>query len=134
MTLFDSNHCPGSVMYLFKGIIGSVLHTGDFRYSRRIFSNYPLLYPPEKQNPELRGISTSVDHLIVDCTFGDPNIIFPAQDDAMRSIEEIVSTQMKLKNKIHAFVYAIGKEEIFIKLARMFGTKIVVDKERLRKL
>jgi len=27
-------------------------------------------------------------------------------------------------------VYAIGKEEIFIKLARMFDTKIVVDKER----
>ncbi len=41
---------------------------------------------------------------------------------------------MKLKNKIHAFVYAIGKEEIFIKLARMFDTKIVVDKERFRKL
>ena len=92
VTLFDSNHCPGSVMYLFKGIIGSVLHTGDFRYSRRIFSNYPLLYPNEKDNEELRAISTSVDHLIVDCTFGDPNIIFPAQDDAMRSIEEIVAT------------------------------------------
>jgi len=79
-------------MYLFKGIIGTVLHTGDFRYSWRIFSKYPLLYPQEKENEELKGISTTVDHLIVDCTFGDPNIIFPAQDDAMRSIEEIIAT------------------------------------------
>lgn len=92
VTLFDSNHCPGSVMYLFKGINGTVLHTGDFRYSWRLFSKYPLLYPPEKENEELRGLSVSIDHLIVDCTFGDPNIIFPAQDDAMKAIEDIVST------------------------------------------
>jgi len=77
VTLFDSNHCPGSVMYLFKGLIGTVLHTGDFRYSWRIFSKYPLLYPEEKLNESLRAISISIDHLIVDSTFGDPRIIFP---------------------------------------------------------
>lgn len=87
VTLFDSNHCPGSVMFLFKGVIGTVLHSGDFRYSRDLFSKYPLLYPPKRENPELKGVSTPIDHLIVDCTFGNPDIIFPAQEEAMRSIE-----------------------------------------------
>jgi DNA cross-link repair 1B protein len=77
VTLFDSNHCPGSVMILFKGLIGTVLHTGDFRYSKDLFSKYPLLYPTSKQNNDLKGISVSIDHLIVDCTFGNPDIIFP---------------------------------------------------------
>ena len=74
-------------MFLFKGVIGTVLHTGDFRYSRDLFSKYPLLYPPKWENPELKGVSTTIDHLIVDCTFGNPDIIFPAQEEAMRSIE-----------------------------------------------
>ena len=65
-------------MILFKGIIGTVLHTGDFRYSRELFSKYPLLYPTEKFNKDLKGISIGIDHLIIDLTFGNPDIIFPS--------------------------------------------------------
>ena len=132
--MFDSNHCPGSVMYLFRGVIGTVLHTGDFRYSWRLFSKYPLLYPKDWENENLRGISVPIDHLIVDSTFGDPNIIFPAQDDAMKTIEEIATTHFRLKNKIHTFTYTIGKEEIFVWLAKMFDTKIGVDEKWYRQM
>lgn len=37
-------------------------------------------------------------------------------------------------NKIHIFVYTIGKEEIFIKLAKMFDTKIVVDETKMKQI
>jgi len=41
---------------------------------------------------------------------------------------------VKLGHKIYMYVYMIGKEEIFIKLAKMFNTTVVVDDERYRKL
>ena len=31
-TLFDAKHIPGAAMILFKGYMGTILFTGDFRY------------------------------------------------------------------------------------------------------
>jgi len=31
ITMFDSNHCPGSCMTLLQGYMGTFLHTGDMR-------------------------------------------------------------------------------------------------------
>ena len=46
----DAFHCPGAVMFLFKGKMGTVLHTGDFRFSEQMFDNL-WLCPKEKKNP-----------------------------------------------------------------------------------
>jgi len=36
VVLMDAFHCPGAVMFLFKGKMGTVLHTGDFRFDDKM--------------------------------------------------------------------------------------------------
>jgi Cft2 family RNA processing exonuclease len=50
--LMDAAHCPGAVMFLFKSArFGTVLHTGDFRFSKAMLRN-EILFPPEKNNKQ----------------------------------------------------------------------------------
>lgn len=42
---FDAHHIPGSVMILFKGYMGTILHTGDFRFNQSMIDDNPILFP-----------------------------------------------------------------------------------------
>lgn len=131
VTLFDSNHCPGSVMMLFEGRMGRVLHTGDFRFTEDFFKYYHL-FPPELMNEEKHKCSVEIDHLIMDATFADPIKDHPQKQEAFEGICSIIR---KHKNyKVYLFVYLLGKEEVFAGLAKQFKTKVVVDHDRYRKI
>ena len=54
VTLFDSNHIMGSVMFLFKTKDATALHTGDFRFHKKFYREMPLLYPMEKYLDKLK--------------------------------------------------------------------------------
>ena len=129
VTLLDANHCPGSCMMLFEGKMGTVLHTGDFRFSPRFF-DYTRLFPPDMYNEEEYDIATDVDHLIWDGTFSEPDKVFQSQDEAYKGILSIVKKHRR--ERIYLFAYQLGKEEIFIKLAQEFQTKIVLTEERYK--
>ena len=80
----DAFHCPGAVMFLFKGKMGTVLHTGDFRYSDAMLDN-PWLCPNgknEKTNMRQIGITVDVDYLHLDNTFANPEYDFPSREEA----------------------------------------------------
>jgi DNA cross-link repair 1B protein len=81
VVLLDACHCPGAVMFLFRGKMGTVLHTGDFRFHPSMLEN-PLLCPLNRRNAEQRGITVDIDYLHLDNTFANPEYDFPTREEA----------------------------------------------------
>ena len=131
VVLMDACHCPGAVLMLFKGKMGTVLHTGDFRFHQSMLEN-PLLCPPGRDNPEKRGITIDIDYLHLDNTFANPEYDFPSREEAYKGLQNIVKNHKDYRMFI--FLYNLGKEEVLLNLAEEFETLIVVDEDRMRQV
>ncbi|KAM9320253.1 5' exonuclease Apollo [Gastrophryne carolinensis] len=119
VTLIDANHCPGSVMFLFEGYFGTILYTGDFRYSSLMLKHPPL------KNKE-------IDFLYLDNTNCDPECRVPSRQEATKQIVEIIETHPE--HDILIGLYSIGKESLLVHLAKTFSTWIVVSPQRMELL
>lgn len=80
VSLIDANHCPGSVLFLFKilrpdGTVARHLHTGDFRATPRM-----CLHPSIRQ-PK----NAAIDTLYLDTTYLDAQYSFPPQPEVIRA-------------------------------------------------
>lgn len=117
--LFDANHILGSVMILFQGRMGTILHTGDFRYTNRMFEN-PILFPMELRNDKYKQIAIDIDHLILDNTFCDPIYKHPSKHDAFKMMIDIIEKHKD--HRVILFLYKSGKEELLIELSDIFKT------------
>lgn len=123
VTLFEANHCPGAVLFLFRAPTGKTyLHTGDFRYEPSMLRHFK----------EVR-----VDSLYLDTTFLHPQFTFPPQREAVEYIAN------KVKNIIAAggtgattlFLvgsYTIGKERILEEIVRVLpDERVYVSMQKL---
>lgn len=124
VTLLDAFHCPGAIMYLFKGKMGNVLHTGDFRFSEQMFDN-PCLFPRERRNKDMRQIAVDIDYLFLDNTFANPEYDFPSREEAYKGLVDIVKNHDKYR--VFVFSYYLGKEEVFLNLAKEFETLVSAE-------
>ncbi|XP_063306160.1 5' exonuclease Apollo-like isoform X1 [Pelobates fuscus] len=120
VTLIDANHCPGSVMFLFEGYFGTILYTGDFRYSPSM-----LDCPPLKDK-------SIIDILYLDNTNCDPFILLPSRQEATDQIKEIIEKHPE--HDIVIGLYCIGKESLLVELAKTFKSWVVVSPQRLELL
>ncbi|XP_029291773.1 5' exonuclease Apollo [Cottoperca gobio] len=120
VTLIDANHCPGSAMFLFEGYFGSILYTGDFRYT-----------PSMLREPCLRT-NTTIDVLYLDNTNCDPNRTLPSRQRATQEIKEIIRRHPN--HSVVIGLYALGKESLLLELAMEFKTWIEVSFERMKTL
>ncbi|XP_019859070.1 PREDICTED: DNA cross-link repair 1A protein-like [Amphimedon queenslandica] len=122
VTLLDANHCPGSVLLLFKLPSGKViLHTGDFRLSHSMIDHNFFL-------------TTPIDTLFLDTTYCSARYDFPPQDDVISFVVNIVLERM-VKDPDTLIVcgaYTIGKEKIFTAIANSLGCQCYVSKERYK--
>ncbi|XP_066284915.1 5' exonuclease Apollo-like [Branchiostoma lanceolatum] len=120
VTVFDANHCPGAVMFLFQGYFGSIFYTGDFRYSPEMFDHEALANKP------------SIDVLYLDNTYCSPECKFPSRTQATQMIKDIISRHPEYD--IILGMTMLGKEDMLVELAKTFQTWVVVTPQRMETL
>ncbi|XP_033826141.1 5' exonuclease Apollo [Periophthalmus magnuspinnatus] len=120
VTLINANHCPGAVMFLFEGYFGSILYTGDFRYT-----------PSMLREPGLRT-NTTIDVLYLDNTNCDPNRTLPSRKTATQQIKEIIRSHPN--HNVVIGLYTLGKESLLVELALEFKSWVEVSVGRMETL
>ncbi|KAJ8258063.1 hypothetical protein GJAV_G00192760 [Gymnothorax javanicus] len=120
VSLIDANHCPGAVMFLFEGYFGTILYTGDFRYT-----------PAMLREPCLR-VQTHIDVLYLDTTNCDPTRTLPSRQRATQQIKELIRAHPG--HRVVIGLYQLGKEALLVELALEFRTWVEVSPERLQTL
>ncbi|KAL6846506.1 hypothetical protein ACP4OV_023954 [Aristida adscensionis] len=121
LTCFDANHCPGSIIILFEPPNGkAVLHTGDFRFSSEMANN-PVLQ------------SSHIHTLILDTTYCNPRYDFPSQEIVIQFVIEAIQAEaFNPKTLFLIGSYTIGKERVFVEVARLLQKKIYVGAAKLQ--
>ena len=124
VTLIDANHCPGAVLFLFTELPGgrAALHTGDFRYHPETMARHAAL-----------AALPRLDLLYLDTTYAEPRHRFPTQAAA---IAEVVAQCRLLYESQRTLVlfgtYSIGKERVFLAVARALGVKLYAEPPKRR--
>ncbi|PIN12524.1 putative hydrolase involved in interstrand cross-link repair [Handroanthus impetiginosus] len=123
VTCFDANHCPGAIIILFEPPNGEpVLHTGDFRFCEEM--------------TELSILRACRIHtLILDTTYCNPQYDFPKQDTIIQFVIDAIQAEaFNPKTLFLIGSYTIGKERLFIEVARALRKKVYVTAAKLRLL
>ncbi|XVE53817.1 hypothetical protein DITRI_Ditri03aG0032500 [Diplodiscus trichospermus] len=121
VTCLDANHCPGSIMIFFEPPNGkAVLHTGDFRFSE-----------------EMAGMSLwhacQIHTLILDTTYCNSQYDFPKQEDVIQFVIEAIQAEaFNPKTLFLIGSYTIGKERLFLEVARVLRRKVYIPAAKLR--
>ncbi|XP_009788256.1 uncharacterized protein [Nicotiana sylvestris] len=121
----DAHHCPGAMMYLFRGEFGCTLYTGDFRWERtseRAQNGRTMLLNALKD--------LQLDMLYLDNTYCNPTYSFPSREVAARQVLSIISSHPN--HDIVIAVDTLGKENLLLYISRVLKTKIWVWPERLQ--
>ncbi|XP_053321308.1 protein artemis isoform X2 [Spea bombifrons] len=124
VTLLPAGHCPGSVMFLFQGLNGTVLYTGDFRLAKGEVARMELLHSGNRVK--------DIDSIYLDTTFFEPKYFqIPSREECLIGILELVRSWIK-KGPYHVVWLnckaAYGYEYLFTNLSEEFGVKVHVNK------
>ncbi|EKM52053.1 uncharacterized protein PHACADRAFT_54509, partial [Phanerochaete carnosa HHB-10118-sp] len=136
ITLIDANHCPGAVMFLIQGSLGSILYTGDFRaepwYLDSLKKNpflekYIATWDPHISNafPETVGETLEAIYLDTACMLSTK--LIPSKDEATSGL---VSLMKLFPESTRFFIngWTWGYEDIYKVVAKAFRTNIHVDR------
>ncbi|CAH9094780.1 unnamed protein product [Cuscuta europaea] len=121
----DAYHCPGAVMYLFRGEFGCMLYTGDFRWEE---TSDRALIGREMLLNALKDVK--LDYLYLDNTYCNPAYTFPSREVAAKQVLNIIASYPE--HDIVIAIDSLGKENLLVYISRALKVKIWVWPERLR--
>ncbi|XP_071703412.1 uncharacterized protein [Rutidosis leptorrhynchoides] len=112
----DANHCPGAVMYLFRGEFGVTLYTGDFRWEVKC-----KIADMGKKMLLTALKNYKVDTLYIDNTYCNPFYSFPSREIAAQQIVNIINSYPE--HDIIIGVDTLGKEDLLLYISKMLKVK-----------
>ena len=123
VTLLDANHCPGAVMFLFEsGSFGTVLATGDFKYSPELCKDSIL--------NEIQVDTCYIDNTYMNKLYSG----LPSKNKAFNELLDLVDIKQQMHEHVvfSIQINLIGKTDLLIQLSEYFETKILVSPERFQ--
>ncbi|CAK7209953.1 hypothetical protein SCUCBS95973_000620 [Sporothrix curviconia] len=127
VTLFDANHCPGSVMFLFEDDSKAALYTGDTRLE-------PWFVNAVVRSPCLAeyaaGLRT-IDTVYLDTTFLEQDVVFEAKAEGLQELLQAVA-RYPPDTVFYLRAWTFGYEEVWMALAKALRSKIHVDEYKMR--
>ncbi|KZZ97902.1 DNA repair protein [Ascosphaera apis ARSEF 7405] len=127
VTLFDANHCPGSVMFLIEGANGkAILYTGDVRAEKWWVDSlirYPVLLPYTLGNKV-------IDTIYLDTTFATHQDIYRNFPSKAQGISELLSkvSQYPYDTLFYLRIRTFGYEDVWQALSAALNSKVHVDR------
>lgn len=117
-TFLDANHCPGAVMVLFEAPgRAPILHAGDCRWQPG---------GPVAAHPAVAAVRGRCQ-LVLDTTYCAPQHVFPPQVEVIRFAVDAVRAEAFNPRTLFLFgSYTIGKERLFLEVARQLRMKVYV--------
>ena len=123
-------------MVLFDGYMGRILFTGDFRFSKKMLSENPILFPPFLKSIEesvsSQPTSIHIDEMVFDNTYCNEMFNFGTEDVVFKRMVEIIEDN-KHKRCLIA-MGALGKERLILRLSQHVQILSCVRPEKYRQI
>jgi hypothetical protein len=140
LTLFPSQHCPGSVVFIFEGYFGKYVYTGDIRLEPDLgLGTFPsfvvdldvasddMLIPWSKL--------TGADRLFMDTTFAGPLWEhFPQRMEAINQVISLIESLPDRNQRVLLECDMLGTEQVLIGVSEHFGKPFYVERKLYIKL
>ncbi|TDZ28004.1 Protein artemis [Colletotrichum trifolii] len=126
VTLFDANHCPGSVMFLIEDGKYAILYTGDIR-------SEPWFVNAIARNPAIVEYTSGIkvlDKIYIDTSFIQDVPFEPKSAGIAELLRKIEKYPKETIFHMQAWTY--GYEQVWIALSKALGSKIHVDDYKMR--
>lgn len=110
LTLIENGHTYGSTSLLIEGS-EKIFYTSDFiTNDREIVDGYEII----------KGLKPiKCDRLIMECTFGSPQYIFPSFREIVNELNNYIHTQISEGYPVILLSYSFGKSQNILKILRI---------------